>query len=422
MPVHHFISRVTLLVLGLWASGGVVAMSFVKSRWARHHEDRNRSEFAYPGEVTRVRASSAIAFFQRPQEGLVSVVIPTHNRRHIIGKAVRSALGQTYRDLEVVVADDGSTDDTRAVIESFGPRVRYVRQANAGVSAARNFGMRHARGEFIAFLDSDDAWYPWKVEAQVAALRRRRDAGLVWTDMAAIDGADEIVAERYLRRMYSVYHDIDITSVLARKATLRELSDAVPDPFASAPVLHGDLSSAILLGNLIHTSTVLFRRSWCQRTGGFDESYERAGEDYEFYIRLTSVGPVVFVDAPSTLYRVGVADQLTAPAMMLEIARNNLRAIETWLPRAPRSTGLPSSLVRRRFSESFAWLGEAELEAGHPLVAARQLSRSILLQPALDKRSLLLASCALPATMRDRAHAMRQTMAKAAARSSSSSG
>lgn len=282
--------------------------------------------------------------------------------------------------------------------------------------------MRHARGEFIAFLDSDDAWHPWKVEAQVAALRRQREAGLVWTDMDAIDGADTIVAERYLRRMYSVYHDIDITSVLARSATLRELSDAVPAPLASAPVLHGDLSSAILLGNLIHTSTVLFRRSWCQRTGGFDESYERAGEDYEFYIRLTSVGPVVFVDAPSTLYRVGVADQLTAPAMMLEIARNNLRAIQTWLPRGSRSSGLPSYLVRRRFSESFAWLGEAELDAGHPLIAAGQLSRSILLQPALDKRSLLLASCALPATMRDRAHAVRQTVAKAAARSSSSAG
>jgi glycosyltransferase involved in cell wall biosynthesis len=422
MPVHHFISRLTLLVLGLWASGGVLAMSFVKSRWARHHEDRTRSEFAYPGEVTRVRAASTIAFFQRPEDGLVSVVIPTHNRAHIIGKAVRSALAQTYRNLEVVVADDGSTDDTRTVIESLGPRVRYVRQANAGVSAARNFGMRHARGEFIAFLDSDDAWHPWKVEAQVAALHRHRDAGLVWTDMAAIDGADEIVAERYLRRMYSVYNDIDIAGILERSAPLRGLSESVPASVAPAPVFYGDLSSAILLGNLIHTSTVLFRRSWCQRTGGFDESYERAGEDYEFYIRLTSVGPVVFIDAPSTFYRVGVADQLTAPAMMLEIARNNLRAIETWLPRTPLSAGLPEYLVRRRFSESFAWLGEAELDAGHPLIAARQLSRSILLKPALDKRSLLLASCALPATMRDRAHAVRQTMAQAAARSSSSSG
>lgn len=422
MPIHHFISRLTLLILGLWASGGIVAMSLVKSKWAKHHEGRNSSDPAYPGEVTRIRAASAIAFFQRPEDGLVSVIIPTHNRRHIIGKAVQSALAQTYPNLEVVVADDGSTDDTRAVIESFGPRVRYARQVNAGVSAARNFGMRHARGEFIAFLDSDDAWHPWKVEAEVAALRRHGDAGLVWTDMAAIDGADEVVEERYLRHMYSVYRDIDITSLLTRGGVLGDLSEAVPDVLASAPVLHGDLSSAILLGNLIHTSTVLFRRSWCQRTGGFDESYERAGEDYEFYIRLTSAGPVVFIDAPSTLYRIGVADQLTAPAMMLEIARNNLRAIETWLPRAPRSAVLSSHLVRRRFSESFAWLGEAELDAGHSLSAARQLSRSILLQPALDKRSLLLASCALPATMRDRAHAVRKTMSRAASRSSSSSG
>jgi len=422
MPVHHFISRLTLLVMGLWASGGVVAVSLVKARWAKHHEHRSASEAARAGEVTRVRAASSIAFFQRSEDGLVSVVIPTHNRRQIIGKAVRSALAQTYPHLEVVVADDGSTDDTRTVIESFGPRVRYVRQANAGVSAARNFGMRHARGEFIAFLDSDDAWHPWKIEAQVAALRRYRDAGLAWTDMAAIDGADKVVEERYLRRMYSVYQDIDITRLLTKGVALSELSEAVPDALQSAPVLYGDLSSAILLGNLIHTSTVLFRRSWCQRTGGFDESYERAGEDYEFYIRLTSAGPVVFIDAPSTLYRIGVADQLTAPAMMLEIARNNLRAIQTWLPRTVQSTDLPLRLVRRRFSESFAWLGQAELDAGHRLIAARQLSRSILLEPAFDKRSLLLASCALPATVRDRANAVRRTMSGARPHRSSSSG
>jgi GT2 family glycosyltransferase len=422
MPVHHFISRLTLLVLGLWASGGVVAVSLVKSRWAKHHEDRNSSKSVYPGEVTRVRAASSIAFFHSQHDGLVSVIIPTHNRRHIIGKAMRSALAQSYPSLEVVVADDGSTDDTRTLVESFGPRVRYVRQANAGVSAARNFGMRHARGEFIAFLDSDDAWHPWKVEAQVAALRRHPDAGVVWTDMSAIDGADDIAHERYLRRMYSVYRDIDVATVLARDGTVGELSHTVPAALAAAPIFYGDLSSAILLGNLIHTSTVLFRRTWCQQTGGFDESYERAGEDYEFYIRLTSAGPVVFIDAPSTLYRIGVADQLTAPAMMLEIARNNLRAIETWLPRVPNAVGLPAELVKRRFSESFAWLGEAELDAGHPLLAARRLSRSILLQPALDRRSLLLASCALPASMRDRAHAARQTASNIVSRSSSSSG
>src|SRR5437764_10734914 len=97
------------------------------------------------------------------EPGLVSVVIPSYNRAYIVGQAIESALQQTHRPVEVLVADDGSTDDTRRVVEGYGPPVRYFYQPNAGVSAARNLGLRHARGEFIALLDSDDRWLPWKV-------------------------------------------------------------------------------------------------------------------------------------------------------------------------------------------------------------------------------------------------------------------
>jgi len=315
---------------------------------------------------------------------LVSVIIPTHNRAQIIGRAVESALAQTYPHLEVVVADDGSSDDTRRIVQSFGPRVTYTQQANAGVSAARNFGMRHARGELIAFLDSDDSWLPWKIEAQVAALNRHPEAGLVWTDMAAVDPADRVVDACYLRKMYSAYQEVDIRRALNKVDSLPGLNSTIPNELSASGVYQGDLSTAILLGNLIHTSTVLLRRSWCQLIGGFDESYQRAGEDYEFYIRLSSVGPVVFIDASSTLYRIGVADQLTAPSMMLEIARNNLRAIQTWLPESGRGAALSPRVTRRRLSESFAWVGEAELEGGHRMMAVRRLANSLAVMPGLD--------------------------------------
>src|SRR5262245_47409787 len=95
--------------------------------------------------------------------GLVSVLVPTYNRSKLVRRAVESALAQSYRRLEVLVVDDGSSDDTRQVIEGMDPRVRYIRQANAGVSAARNRGIAEARGEFVAFLDSDDEWLPWKL-------------------------------------------------------------------------------------------------------------------------------------------------------------------------------------------------------------------------------------------------------------------
>jgi glycosyltransferase involved in cell wall biosynthesis len=331
----------------------------------------------------------------------VSVVIPTHNRAQIVGRAIESALAQTHADIQVVVVDDGSTDDTRTVAESYGPRVTYVRQANAGVSAARNFGMRHARGEFIAFLDSDDSWEPWKIEAQFAALTRHPEAGLVWTDMSAVDDCDRLIDARHLRVMYSAYEEVDIENTLRQVDTLGTLSAHVPRELSSAAVREGDLFGGILLGNLIHTSTVLFRRSWCEQAGGFDESFERAGEDYEFYIRLCSSGPVVFIDAPSTFYRIGAADQLTAPSMMLEIARNNLRAVQKWVPRSAAQIGLSARVVRRRFAESFAWVGEEELDAGYRWTAARRLAESLALMPGLDKRAILLASCALPAKLRE---------------------
>ena len=358
----------------------------------------------------RVRSSSLLSFERRVEAGLVSVIIPTHNRAQIIRRAIESALGQTYPTLEVIVADDGSTDDTKSVVEGYRPRVVYIRQANAGVSAARNFGLRHARGEFVAFLDSDDMWRPWKVETQLAALALRPEAGVVWTDMAAVDEGDCTIESRYLREMYSAYRKLDFESTLTPLCELGSLSSSVPDEFAAAAVRGGDLSSAILMGNLIHTSTVLFRRAWCERTGGFDESFARAGEDYEFYIRLTSAGPVVFIDAPSTLYRIGAADQLTAPAMLLEIARNNLRAVQKWLPVSGSQINLTRREIRERFAESFAWLGEVELDAGHAWLAARRLSRSLRVLPRFDRRAVLLASCVLPPRLREGIRSAREAL------------
>ena len=415
MALHHVLSRAALLVILVWASGGGFAFHHYFSHWHKHSGQIRAGSSRWHPSPPRVQPASIIPFEHRSEAGLVSVIIPTYNRAHIIRRAIESALSQTYPRLQVLVLDDGSSDNTRAIAETFGSRVSYARQPNAGVSAARNLGMRHARGEFIAFLDSDDRWRPWKIEAQISALARHPEAGLAWTDMAAVDDTDQLLDARYLRKMYSAYDRVDISKTLNYVDTLADLSSTAPKELSSAAVHEGDLSSAILLGNLIHTSTVLFRRSWCARTGGFDQSYERAGEDYEFYIRLSSVGPVIFIDAPSTLYQIGVADQLTAAPMVLEIARNNLRAIQKWLPELGGQVALSPRVIRRRVSESFAWVGEAELDAGHRMMAARRFSQSLAVMPALDKRTLLLISCALPSKVRDSLRAVRHTIVANAA-------
>jgi len=108
---------------------------------------------------------------------LISCIIPTYNGERFVGQAIESILGQTYTPFEIICVDDGSTDGTEAVVRGFGNRVQYVHQKNAGPATARNTGARSARGEFLAFLDSDDTWVPEKLMVQVAHLRNNPDHG-----------------------------------------------------------------------------------------------------------------------------------------------------------------------------------------------------------------------------------------------------
>ncbi len=110
---------------------------------------------------------------------LVSVVIPTYNRLKVLLRAVDTALNQTYRNLEVIIVDDGSTDDTRAALAPYGDRIRYIYQKNQGASAARNYGISEAHGKYIAFLDSDDEWLPTKLEKQIELLETHPEFSFV---------------------------------------------------------------------------------------------------------------------------------------------------------------------------------------------------------------------------------------------------
>lgn len=123
----------------------------------------------------------------------VSVIIPTYNRAHLVGRAIGSVLNQTYQDFELIVVDDGSTDNTEQVVKRFNdPHIRYIcHDQNRGGSAARNSGIKMARGEYIAFQDSDDEWLPEKLEKQMRVFENgRAEVGVVYTDMWRIRGEE----------------------------------------------------------------------------------------------------------------------------------------------------------------------------------------------------------------------------------------
>jgi glycosyltransferase involved in cell wall biosynthesis len=190
----------------------------------------------------------------------VSIVIPTYNRSGIVRRAIDSVLAQTYADLEVVVVDDGSTDDTRAVLENYESRVRYVRQENAGPAAARNHGMRVARGEFIGFLDSDDLYFPENVAAHLRAFERSPEAGLVYTGIEIVDHEG------------------------------KRIKDVRPNPED-----RGFVFERLIRYNFITSSTVLMRRAAMEFAGSMNTSLWFA-EDWYFWLRVASRFPVEYVD------------------------------------------------------------------------------------------------------------------------------
>lgn len=193
----------------------------------------------------------------------VSAIIPTYNRRELVVRAVRSALDQTRPVEEIIVIDDGSTDGTgERLAAEFGDRIIQVRQANAGVSAARNRGMAMARGRYLALLDSDDEWLPEKTERQVAWLEAHPGFGMVLCDVERID-IERKPIDRFRRREVIQEDGWVLGSVLQNPAL--------------APV------------------SAMFRREVFADVGGFDESLATA-EDLDFHLRVAAHWPIGVID------------------------------------------------------------------------------------------------------------------------------
>lgn len=344
------------------------------------------------------------------QSPLVSVVIPTHNRAPIICDAVRSALAQTYRDVEVVVVDDGSTDNTLEVLEErFGrdPRVRVISRQQGGVAAARNSGIAEARGEYLAFLDSDDTWLPWKLELQVGCMERDRDLGMTWTDLAAVD-ANGVVSERYLRRMYRNIRNRRLRDVFERRTSLGSTAPATRPDLARAPVYAGDIFTTMLFGSIVHTSTVVIRATVSDKVGGFDQSLRPNGEDFDFHLRTAEITEVGFIDLPTIHYRIGADDQLSGPRHMVALARNGLTTVSERLAAATSDERITRSIRRGALAEARAWLGREMVDSGRSWCALTHLGRAWLTRPTI-RTSKAIARALMPGIAVRRRSALART-------------
>jgi glycosyltransferase involved in cell wall biosynthesis len=199
---------------------------------------------------------------------MVSVIIPTYNRAHTIGRALRSVLNQTYRNLEVIVVDDGSTDGTRSVVESFDDgRVRYIRsESNLGATVSRNLGIKSAKADFIAFQDSDDEWLSEKLEKQMAVFAQAdSNVGVVYSGFFRVEN---------------------------NKATYY--------PSNAVMKKSGNVLVSLLRGNFVTTQAAVVRRECFLTSGMFDEDLPRF-QDWELVIRLAKRYAFICVDEPLLL-------------------------------------------------------------------------------------------------------------------------
>lgn len=350
---------------------------------------------------------------QPSMSGMVSVIIPTFNRAGKVMAAVRSALDQTYTGIEVLVVDDGSTDDTRKVVEELGDeRIRYLFQENAGLPVARNRGMAESRGDYVAFLDSDDTWLPWKLQAQVAVLAAFPQAGMVWTNMAAVDEDGRLLNERYLTMRYEAYFYLDCDRDFAERRPLERLWTACPADLVGTRCYAGSMYRWMFLGNLAHDSTVLLRRDRQQATGEFDPAFE-AG--YEFFLRASEHGEVAFVDADAIHYQIGAEDQMTAPGRRIMTAQKNLAIIEKALASSPEAAALPEALIRERIATCHYWIGQEEF-FHDPRSARRHFAVMLSSGPLLKRNEQWRAFVLYVLTFLPRAVLLRLRRAKRAVR------
>jgi glycosyltransferase involved in cell wall biosynthesis len=297
-------------------------------------------------------------------DGLVSVIVPTYNRAFCISRAIDSVGAQTWSNWEVVIVDDGSTDDTaRLIASSYGhdPRIRYVYQKNAGVSAARNAGIRESRGDYVAFLDSDDVWKPWKLEVQLACFKYFPEVGMVWTNFEAMDTAGIVVNRHYLTKMYTTHERFGSFEKLFKGSELLSKVVAIPDgEDADTRIYRGNIYTEMLRGNLVHTSTVILSRARMEKVKGFNEEFALSGEDYDFHFRTCKWGEVCLIDIPSVIYQLGFEDRLTR--FVGEIAKNFLTTVEGAIEREKGSGIFPKAMVGEVLAEGNAWVAEEYLK------------------------------------------------------------
>lgn len=313
----------------------------------------------------------------------ISAVIPAYNSAVFISEAIASIRGQSHPVDEIIVIDDGSSDNTATVVASLGAGITYFKQSNQGPSAARNQGINIASGDWIAFLDADDQWTPDKIAQQIVALQCQPSLQLIAGDMAETGPQGNILVDSVLAK----HHLLEQFQTLAGRAMPKALA-------------------ALVKKNFIPTGTVLARRSVLLDCGGFNPSI-RFGEDLELWAKIASRHPITCLPEVLMLRRQHGANATQNTGPLLEDLVKVMGSIATYAKAELQQQGTnPNTLTASALADLGYWyFSQADYQA-----ARRAFYHSLKQQPS--KRALLYATvCLLPHTLIKQGKTLKQCLA-----------
>jgi glycosyltransferase involved in cell wall biosynthesis len=277
--------------------------------------------------------------------GKVSVIIPTYNRENFITKAIDSVMAQTYRNVEVVVIDDGSTDNTFSLVGQYGKTVTYFYQENRGIAGARNAGIRKSNGDYIAFLDSDDYWVPEKLERQMELFQKHPEYGMVASQCASVLLNGSFRSKNRQGKSGWVFIDL-------------------------------------FMKNFIRTSSAVITRECIDTVGLFDEGLTEC-EEYDLWLRIAAKYPVGFINESLAVYTDNphgtCMDSLAGRLLRLKVLEKDY--IQKMLPK---------KLYNRRIAENCHHIGRHYQKRGNRQEALLYLRRAQHLSPLYINNFLFL--------------------------------
>lgn len=281
----------------------------------------------------------------------VSVIIPAYNGARYIAQAIESALSQTFTDLEIIVVDDGSIDDTHQVLQPYFDRIRYIYQDNQGVAAARNRGIQEAKGEFIALLDQDDFFLPEKIAAQITLFRQHPSLGIVHTGWHIVNQQGETIS--------------DIK------------------PWQTFPKL--DLATWIVYGPVL-PSAMMFARQWLEMAGGFNSDFDSV-DDSDLVIRLAELGcEAAWLPQITVCYRqhdknVSIQKAVKQANLFIELKQRFFSKPD--LPPPIRE------LKKSAFYEALTWMAWQLYYSGYPVQAVEYYQKSLEYTPYSAEKTVI---------------------------------